>query len=305
MTRKHYAFKHKIVSVDRFPDLQNDINVLLETNKLSNHPRYRSYIDPKRFILPENFLNAKSVIVIAKETPLALADFQYKGKIHTFMIPPQYHDDGTKIEDVEQYIYDSIIQESKSKTKYKIARAKNLFLKLLAVRSGLSKYGRNNISYVEEFGSFYWLYAFFTDFIPETYDWSERQVMKFCETCKICQNMCPTSAIREDEFVIDAGKCVTLYNEVNGEFPEEFSPNVHNALIGCMKCQYACPGNKIVIKNPIHQGIITEEEILMVLEGRKEENLIRSLTSKLKMFTYEDYDSFIPVFRRNLAILLN
>jgi len=304
MTTKSYKFNHKILSVDRFPELQHDIDLLIKENRISNNPLYRSYIDQRKFVLPEEFSEAKSVIIIAKETPLAFVDFQYNGKTQTFMIPPQYHDDGTKIEEIEDYIYRKVIKESRSTSDYKIEQGKGLFLKLLAVRSGLAKYGRNNITYIDEMGSFYWLYAFFTDFTPKKYDWSERQLMDFCKTCKICENLCPTSAIHKDEFVIDAGKCITLYNENKGEFPVTFSPDVHNSLMGCMRCQYSCPGNKFAVKKTVHLGTITEEETRMVLEGTKDDGLIRSLTSKLKMFPYEEYDSYIPIFRRNLAVLL-
>ncbi len=298
-------FKHKIVSVKRFADLQHDIDVLLEGNKLSNNRVYRSYIDTKKFVLPEEFSNAKSIIVIAKKTRVAYIDFMYRGKTHNLLLPSPYYDDGTMIEDIENYIYDKIFHQSKSESKYKIQRTKSLFLKTLAVRSGLSRYGRNNISYVNEMGSFYDLYSYFTDFEPEKYNWSDERLMDLCESCRICTNVCPTSAIRDDEFVINVDRCLPLYNEVSGEFPSDLPSGVHHTLMGCVKCQFACPANKNVLQHPRYLNPITEEETRMVLEGRKDETLARSLCEKLKMFPYKWYDDYLPVLRRNLSVLIN
>ena len=297
-------FKHKIVSVKRFTDLQNDIDVLLSGNKLSNNRVFRSYIDTKKFIIPEEFPDAKSVIVIAKKTRVAYIDFAYKGKIHNLLLPSPYYDDGTKIEDVEKYIFGEIFHQSKLESPYKIQRTKNLFLKTLAVRSGLSKYGRNNISYVTEMGSFYDLYSYFTDYIPENYDWSNERLMDLCESCTICTNVCPTSAIREEEFVIDVDRCLPLYNEVQGEFPSDLPSDIHHTLMGCVRCQFACPANKNMITNPRYFQPITERETRMVLEGRKNKRLARRLCKKLKMFPYEYYDHYLPVLQRNLLVLL-
>jgi len=49
----------------------------------------------------------------------------------------------------------------------------NLPLKTLAVRSGLAKYGRNNITYIDGMGSFYRLVAYYTDIPPQENNWTE------------------------------------------------------------------------------------------------------------------------------------
>ncbi len=298
-------FKHKILSVKRFPDLQNDIDVLLEGNRLSNNRVYRSYIDTKKFIVPSEFSDAKSVIVIAKKTRIAYIDFIYNGKKHKLLLPSPYYDDGTEIEELENYIFQQVFHQTKLETSYRILRTKSLFLKTLAVRSGLAKYGKNNISYVGEFGSFHDLYSFFTDYIPETYDWSDKRLMDGCETCSICTESCPNSAIRKEDFVINVDRCLPLYNEVNGGFPSEFAPDIHHTLMGCVRCQFPCPANKEVINNPRFFPTISEEETRMVLEGRRDDTLVRSFTEKFKMFPYEYYDHYLPVIRRNLSVLLN
>jgi len=297
--------RYKIISVDRFPTLQNDIDQIYKKNNISTNPTYQMYVGHKKFVIPEDFPKAKSVIIIAKASPIVYIDFFYHGQTHTITIPPIYYDDGIKIEDIENFIKNSILKESKTQKKFEVKRAQQIFLKLLAVRSGLATYGRNNISYIKDLGSFYYLYAFLTDFIPKKYDWSDIRLMEYCKDCKICERMCPTSAIHEEEFLVDVDKCITLYNEVKGDFPEKISPTVHNSLIGCIKCQFSCPGNKISRKNTVQLESITEEETNAILKGKKDEKIVRSLTSKLKMFKYEEYDEMLPILQRNLSVLIN
>ena len=204
---------------------------------------------------------------------------------------------------MENLVSNEIIKESG----YKIERSTKLHLKLLAVRSGLGKYGRNNICYVDEMGSLITLYAFFTDFQFEVDNWTEIQMMDFCKSCTICVNNCPTHAIPtspEENFVIKAGKCITLYNEIDGEFPQWIDLGAHNALEGCMRCQLTCPGNSKSIKLTERFEDVTEEETKMILEGNPDENLLNALSDKIKMFSPSYAEKKFPSFKRNLEVLL-
>ncbi len=204
---------------------------------------------------------------------------------------------------MENLVSNEIIKESG----YKIERSTKLHLKLLAVRSGLGKYGRNNICYVDEMGSLITLYAFFTDFQFEVDNWTEIQMMDFCKSCTICVNNCPTHAIPtspEENFVIKAGKCITLYNEIDGEFPQWIELGAHNALEGCMRCQLTCPGNSKSIKLTERFEDVTEEETKMILEGEPDEKFLNALAKKIKMFTPSYALKKFPSFKRNLSALI-
>lgn len=219
------------------------------------------------------------------------------------MIPPNYYDDGTTFEDFEAIILKEIIKESG----YKIQLAKSLHLKLLAVRSGLGKYGRNNICYVDDWGSMIYLMAYFTDFQFEEDNWTEIKMMDQCENCTICINNCPTRAIPEPNstnFVINAGKCIPVYNEIQGIIPDWIPFDAHNALIGCMKCQKPCPRNNKTIKIIEKLEDITEEETKVILEGTYDENIVKSLSKKLKLFLPPDANRVLPVIKRNLELLI-
>ena len=143
---KDFDYKFKTVSVKHLPELQDDIDKLRREGKLSDNEIYRSYIDSKKFEVPENLHDAKYMIIIAIFTKLGLVNFNLNGKIHELMIPPNYYDDGLEIEDLENIVLNEIIKEPG----YKIKLTRNLHSKLLAVRSGLGKYGRNNIFYVDK-----------------------------------------------------------------------------------------------------------------------------------------------------------
>jgi epoxyqueuosine reductase len=301
MQKENIFYKYKTISVDHLEELQEDINKLYRENKLSDNEIYRSYLKTKKFEIPETLPDAKFIIILAIFTKLGFINMYLDGKKHRFMIPPQYYDDGLTLEDLDYLVKNEIIKEPG----YNVEMKSSMHLKLLAVRSGLGKYGRNNICYVEDMGSFISLYAFFTDFKFEEDNWNEIQLMEQCESCTICMENCPNQCIRESNFVINAGRCLPLYNEIRGEFPDWLDNNAHNALMGCMRCQLPCPADQEVIKNPINLEDISEEETKMLLSGETDEKLLDSLCSKLKMFTPSNSDIMLPVVQRNLKALLS
>jgi len=302
-TYLNFIYKYKTVSIDHIKELQEDIDKLRYAGKLSDNEIYRGYIDTRGFKVPENLPNAKSIIVVAIFTKLALINFYLEGKEHKIMIPPNYYDDGLNNEILENLIMKKIIKEPG----YKIELTRDLHLKLLAVRSGLGKYGRNNICYVDKMGSMLNLHACYTDFQFEEDNWTEMKMMDKCENCKICINNCPTNAIptpSDETFVINAGKCISVYNEIDGKIPNWISADAHNALMGCMKCQLPCPGNREVIKLTDKFEDITETETEMILEGITEQEFLNSLSKKLKMFYPSNALTFFPRLKRNLEVLL-
>ena len=299
-----FEYKYRTISVEHLEELQEDIDKLRREGKLSNNDVYRSYIDTKKFEIPESLPNAKSIIILAIFSKLGLVNFHLDRKIHEIMIPPNYYDDGTTLEDFKNLILNDIIKVPG----YQVEYTNKLHVKLLAVRSGLGKYGRNNICYVDGWGSMINLFAFFTDFQFEEDNWTEIKMMDQCKNCTICINNCPTNAIpliSDENFVIDAGKCISVYNEIQGIIPDWIPTDAHNALIGCMRCQKPCPSNHKVIKLTEKLVDITEIETTALLEGQPDEEIMNSLAKKLKMFNPPDADKVIHVIKRNLGLLIS
>ena len=99
-TNFDFFYKFKTIYVNHLNELQEDIDKLRNKGKLSDNEVYRSYIDTKKFEIPENFPNAKSIIIIAAFGKLGLVNFNLDGKKHEAMVLPNYYDDGLEIEDV-------------------------------------------------------------------------------------------------------------------------------------------------------------------------------------------------------------
>ncbi|MBY8989521.1 MAG: hypothetical protein KGD58_02105 [Candidatus Lokiarchaeota archaeon] len=297
-----YEYKYSTLSVDHLEELQNDFDKLDSAGKLSDHATYRGYLKNKIFKIPNKLPQARSLVILAISTKLGYVNFQLDGKIYDIPIPPNYYDDGLEYEDLENLILNDIIKEPEHDVEFA-----NVHLKLLAVRSGLGKYGRNNICYVDDWGSSISLYAYFTDFDFKKDNWSELSIMDMCEKCEICFKNCPTGAIpssTKGDFVINVEKCIPLYNEIPGEIPKWIDHNAHNALIGCMKCQSQCPANQKAFKNIKRLEDISEEETKLILEGKPEELLLDSLCKKLKMFYPSNAKDYFPVIKRNLEVLI-
>jgi epoxyqueuosine reductase len=296
-------YKYKTVSIEHLGELQEDIDKLRRAGKLSNNKVYRSYIETKKFEVPETLPDAKSIIILAILSKLALVNFHLDNKKYEVMIPPNYYDDGTTFKDVENIILNEVIMESG----YEIEFTNKLHVKLLAVRSGLGEYGRNNICYVDNWGSMIKLYAYFTNFQFEEDNWTDIKMMDQCTQCPICIKNCPTGAIpspSDENFVINAGKCIPVYNEIEGIIPTWIPSDAHNALIGCMRCQQPCPGNRETIKITERMEHITENETKALLEEQSDGNIVKSLSKKLKMFSPSNAKEVLPVLKRNLELLI-
>lgn len=293
-----FTFGHRAVSVDHLKELQADIDRLENEGKISRNEVFRGYISNKQFRLPEGFPNAKSLIIIAVFMKPMLVNFRLEGRRHEIVLPPAYYDDGLTVQMLRDYILKEVVNEHG----HRIERA-SVHLKLLAVRSGLGRYGRNNLCFVEGMGSMLALYAFFTDY-PCEESWTEVNMMESCKNCRLCINSCPNKCISDQNFVIDVSRCLSLFNEIKGGFPEWIRPDAHNALMGCFRCQSCCPANRKVIKLAGRLENVTEEETIRILDGTPNKELLDSLSRKLKGFYPTQSEEYFPVFTRNLRVLL-
>lgn len=290
-------YNYATISVEHLDGLQGFIDRLDQDGRLSAHETYRKYIHNARFALPEGFPKAKSIIAFALYVKLMRASFRSQGTAHEVLVPPQYYGLGLPKDAVPDIVKNEIVPGSE----HRVERLPSGHLKLLAVRSGLARYGRNNISYVEGMGSFLQLAAFVTDYeFPD--EWTDVAMMPQCETCRICLENCPTGAIREEEFVIDAGRCLPLYNEVPGEFPDWIPPDAHNAYIGCMRCQLPCPANRGVVEDAGRLPDITDEETRAILSEAPDDSALKSAGEKLRIDLTAT--ETLQVVSRNMRALL-
>ena len=240
--------------------------------------------------------DARSVILVAVPSPKVRLVLAYRGKEVTVYVPPTYLDFSKAKERISK-----VLEEVLEPSALKFAFA-SLPLKLLAVRSGLAQYGRNNITYAGRRGSFVRLMACLSDLPIEDRDWSELKPMDRCEDCTACQRICPTGAIASDRFMVHAERCLTYLNErERTPFPDWISSGRHNALVGCLECQRVCPANKGIWTKVEDGGRFSEAETDELLSAKDLQELSPELKEKLKV---KNLDSLFSVLSRNMGVLL-
>lgn len=257
----------------------------------------KEYMFKFKFTPPEELSNAKSLIVVAMPRPPTEATFTWNGKQQSFILPPTYTAYDEKRIEIER-----LVAEAVGKEDYQVAMP-ILPLKLLAARSGLVEYGRNNITYAVGMGSFMRLTAVYSDMSCEDDQWQEGRMMKRCENCDLCRKACPTGAISKDRFLLRAERCLTYHNEKKGSipFPDWIKPSWHNAIVGCLTCQRVCPENKPYLQSMGETAEFDEEETRLLLKGTPREQVPASTMKKLQLLSLTDYYDELP---RNLSVLL-
>jgi epoxyqueuosine reductase len=281
-----------VVPIEHVAQLKYEIEENVSQGKI-DAGLYERYMAGFEFDATTRLPKARSIIITAAPQPQRRVNFHFKGQAYAVIIPPTYYNDtDAQIRDILQNIL-----SSKDHDLYPAA----LPSKLLAVCSGMAKYGKNNIAYVEGLGSFVRLKAFLSDMPSGRSDKFEPQVMKECDRCKACLNGCPTKAIVPDRFLIHAERCITFLNEGNGEFPEWIEPSWHNSLVGCMKCQLVCPVNKRLIKWVEEGEDFNETETELILSGVPLDRIPPETADKLNRSYMQEYLDVLP---RNLRTLL-
>ena len=288
------GYKGKVVSAKHIPELRNDIKKYYDLIYPGLYEEYKDYFEFK----PEvSFSEINSLFIISVPQPQYKAIFQWKNKKIPLLIPPTYLYGVKLIEHITELVSEILKPEG-----YHVAYAM-LPQKTLAVRSGLAKYGRNNITYVPGMGSFHRLTTLYSDYPTKEDNWQELHMMESCEKCKACTNACPTRAIPRDRFLLRVERCITFHNEHPGDipFPQWMNPSWHNCLVGCLHCQKACPVNKKVIDWTEPGPVFNEEETRMIKSGKSFEELPQITKERIEKF---DLVNHYYVFHRNLSVFL-
>ena len=287
------GYKARSVSFEHLAELKDEIERVHSQGLLADGV-YRDYNYAFSFEVPEALRQARSIIVVAAPSPALQVTFMLDGRAFQAIVPPTYKDD------TDQQVHDCIT-EVLTPQGYQLAAAA-VPKKLLASRSGLAKYGKNNITYIGGMGSYHRLAAFFTDAPVSEDHWGEPQMLYECRTCSACVLMCPSRAITPDRFLLHAEKCITYHNESDKPFPEWIDPSWHNCLIGCLRCQNVCPGNPPSVRRTVDAATFSEEETNLILKGVAEQSLAPETVEKLKQAgLFPD----CKLLARNLNALLN
>lgn len=249
------------------------------------------------FAPPADFPGARSLVVVGYPSPPVAFTFGWRGKKHKVLVPPTY----LKARETDGRA-EEVLAAALGPRGYRVAKAV-IPKKLLAVRCGLAVYGRNNITYIPGMGSYYRIAAFHSDY-PCVHDsWGEARALARCERCTVCMAACPTGAIARDRFLVRAERCLTYFNELSPEtpFPSWIDPAWQECIVGCLKCQAACPENRAYRGRITAGPSFSEKETALLLAGRPLAELPAATAAKLKESGLDEVAELLP---RNLGLIL-
>lgn len=172
---KEQGYEGRIVSAEHLPELQEGIEGHRSLG-LFDEELYQEYLAGFEFNRTDSVPKAKSLIVVAIPQPSTRITFRWNGEPVPIIVPPTY----LHWEKTDKQVED-VLAEALAPAGCRVAQAR-LPKKLLAVRSGLGQYGRNNISYVPGLGSFHRLAAFYSDLPCPEDSWQEQQMLEKCQT---------------------------------------------------------------------------------------------------------------------------
>ncbi|MBW2478438.1 MAG: hypothetical protein JRF38_00505 [Deltaproteobacteria bacterium] len=285
------GYRGKIVSVEHLGNLKNDIDTL-HRQGLFDAEFVAEELSGFDFTLPDGIPRAKSLIIAAAPQPQVRVTFTLEDKELPCIIPPTYrYATDRKIE--------NLLRTHLEPADFHVQMTM-IPRKLLAVRSGLAQYGKNNITYIEGLGSFFRLVTFVSDLPCPEDGWQELGFLNDCTSCDICTKACPGGAIGADRFLLHAERCLTFHNERPPEFPAWLNPSWHHCLVGCMVCQKVCPVNKNVRKWIVDGPTFSAQETDFIMQTAGQDKLPRETVQKLDQL---DMIEYLGVLGRNLQAL--
>jgi len=133
----------------------------------------------------------------------------------------------------------------------------------LAKRAGLGWTGKNTLLINKRKGSYFFLAEIVLDLELEYDNITEDH----CGTCTKCIDACPTDAINESGYILDAKKCISyLTIELKEEIPKEFKDKMEDWMFGCDICQQVCQ-DELLNKSRKEWLEITNEVFDRLFEG--------------------------------------
>ncbi len=288
---------YALLGVESLPAIDEAWRARLSSPEVTANEVFRSYIGEARALRPAGFEWARALAVAAFFVPGRLVGLEGSEGRFEVLLPPNYYVGGLTRAEVRDALAAGLGG--------RVERAGLLPLKTLAAWSGLGRYGRNNILYVEGMGTSIVLSAFWAEApgaeIPPP---PGPAFLGRCASCRLCEGACPTGAIPPEPGCIDAGRCLSLFNEIEGEFPSWLAPDSHNALIGCGRCQLACPEDAPFRAGLVPHGPFGRRETELILAGAEGAEADAALARLLSTEDAETLAAHRPVLSRNLRAFM-
>jgi epoxyqueuosine reductase len=243
-------------------------------------------------------LGSRALIAVAVPCPAQWISFELPDAVVQARVPPTYGDDARMDQEVAREL-EALLPELGGMAPLRGPR------KAVATRLGLTRYGRNNVTYAPGLGSYVLLCAMLSGAAPASRlpPAPGPAAMAACASCDACLAACPTGAIPRQRFLLNAERCLVAFNEVPGGWPPWLSASSHNCLVGCLACQEVCPANDgmLAVRN---SGVrFDREETEAMLQEAPQPGVAPwpAIRDKLSVLGLEGY---LPVIGRNLEALL-
>jgi epoxyqueuosine reductase len=259
----HEAIGRRIAfgSLPRLKDVREEIETRFALGEITQEI-YSRYLEGFSYSPFENLPSARSFLLVAVPIGRSILELDLESGPFTATIPPTYGADELIAE--EEILLAKLLKPRS----IRFAKAW-LPLKILAAHTGLACYGRDNVLRFEGAGSYVRLDAWWTELEAEGEHWGEPRALDRCASCGACVVACPNGCIIKGNFIIDSSKCLTYMNEGPGPFPSWLRPDCHNAVVGCLRCQDACPENQNVPGRSVYRRIVLDREASeLLLSGR-------------------------------------
>lgn len=277
----------------RLLEVERDIQSRLEAGEIGESI-YARYLKDFSYASPYGLELPSSVFILASPIGRARIDLDLGDRKLEAIIPPTYCPEELMAENTA--LLGTMLSDSGSH-----CQPAWLPLKSLAARTGLGRYGRDNILRFEGAGSYVRLDAWWTDVDAAGESWGPAQVLDRCKACGACTSACPNGCFTHDRFLVDASKCLTSLNEAPGPFPTWLDPHSHNAAIGCLLCQEACPENKGVRGQQVEKNFsLDKEATARLLDGCSSADLPSEAAAALRA---AELSGKADILARNLRAL--
>jgi epoxyqueuosine reductase len=110
-----------------------------------------------------------------------------------------------------------------------------------AKRAGVGWFGKNTLIIHPKRGSYFFLAVM----VLSTELIYDAPITDYCGTCTRCIDACPTQAIDDKGYLVNASVCISyLTIETHKDLPESLKNKMEGWAFGCDICQEVCPWNK-------------------------------------------------------------
>ncbi len=290
--------KYGVIDLIHLPEIKRQMEETLHSGHINDN-LFTEYLSGFKYSSPADLPDARTAIVVSYRHPQHLVRFSTDEGEISLTIPPTYIRYRKREGKIAETISHVLCSEGFRAVPMSEAP---LPLKILAVRSGLGEYGRNNICYVPGFGSFHRLVGFYTDLPTESDSWRDPKMMEDCLTCGICGRACPTGAIPDDGFLLRSERCLTFHSERVNPLPSWVDPSWFKCLVGCMICQVSCPVNMDLLGFSEEALSFSPEETDLLLNGKTYEQLPETTRRRIDE---ADMTWLMDVLPRNLRVQCN